>query len=247
MLLHTFTELYVASVFSTRSYVYVKELMKMKTEARSIFLLVSVVIVFSDQLTYVLARYRSDCSKYSDNYYDYGPAPYFDSEYSYLYLKLEEALINDEELLDKLRAGFISGENKLLVDFYNIQLEVVNGTNDSCIYRNGHRTFCNSSSTEYMWELCPNYYLDMAFSSHSISEASNNQIDTCLWWLFLIHGCITPTFIYVDFFPNDGHVPYDMDLTLRIKELKCNPPIELMECVLSELLSWVCFPVFGLN
>ena len=218
----------------------------METGARPVLLLVSVVIVCSDQLTYVLAR-KSDCS--NDYNRAFTPAPYFDPEYSYLYLKLEEALINDEKLLEKLRAGFISGENKLLVHFVPIQLEVVNGTNDSCDgygYNNDHWTFCNSNSTDYMWELCPNYYMGTIFSSQSFEAM---QLEACLRWLFLLHGCITPTlYIYVKLFPNDGHVPYYYHyFPLRIKELKCNPPIELIKCVLLELLSWVSFVVFGLN
>ena len=94
---------------------------------------------------------ETECRQFEDIFYE---SPYFDSAYSYLYLKLEEALINDQKTLDSLRAGFIMGENSV-VNFDDIQLEVVNGTNDkSCKgdwYDQSHeKTFCAKSNDSSM-------------------------------------------------------------------------------------------------
>ena len=86
----------------------------------------------------------------------------------------------------------------------NIQLKVVNGTyNDSCVYYDSHsrKTFCNSSSTDYMWELCiRNYYeLDMTLSLQSYKPIQHrvrkNTITYSTIWLFWIHASTTPAFV----------------------------------------------------
>ena len=48
----------------------------------------------------VFIQAKTECDEFEDNSYE---SPYFDSAYSYLYLKLEEALINDQKTLDSLK------------------------------------------------------------------------------------------------------------------------------------------------
>ena len=111
----------------------------------------------------VFIQAKTECGEFEDNSYE---SPYFDSAYSYLYLKLEEALINDQKTLDSLRAGFIS-MSEGTVTFDDIQ-QVVNGINDTCDddwY--DQKTFCANSTESSMWELCDQYRLYMTFSAQS--------------------------------------------------------------------------------
>ena len=190
----------------------------------------------------VFTQAKTECRQLEDN--NSYESPYFNSAYSYLYLKLEEALINDQKTLDILRAGFISMGENTVVNFNGIQLEVVNGINDTCDddwY--DQKTFCANSS---MWELCDQYELDMTFSAQSfeVVQAKNDNLIISRYtiWLSLIHGSITSLFSLVSILNYDlsrfdwpGHTT----LTLRINELKCNPSLLLTKCVLSELFSWV--------
>ena len=145
----------------------------------------------------VFTQAKTECRQLEDNiFYE---SPYFDSAYSYLYLKLEEALINDQKTLDILRAGFISMGENTVVTFDDIQLEVVNGINDTCDgewYDQSHgKTFCANSTNSSMWELCDQYGLDMTFSAQSFdavqAKNDNIKISRNIIWLSLVHGSIT--------------------------------------------------------
>ena len=190
----------------------------------------------------VFIQAKTECRQFEDNiFYEF---PYFDSAYSYLYLKLEETLINDQKTLDSLRAGFISmGENSV-VGFYDMHLEVVNGTNDTCDDEwYDQKTFCANSTDSSMWELCDQYRLDMTFSAQSfdVEQAKNDNsiFYGCHWY---IHGSITSLFLVVNS-EFEFNQPSDFNLSLRINELKCNPTLLLTKCVLSELFSWVSFVI----
>ena len=186
---------------------------------------------------------KTECRQFGYNPYDiFYESPYFNSAYSYLYLKLEEALINDQKTLDSLRAGFISmGENSVVK--FDIQLEVVNGIDKYCDGDSyDQATFCESS----MWELCDQYGLNMTFSAQSFdvvqAKNDNSKISRNILWLSLVHGGITSLFSVVNIIFNsefEFNWPSDFNLTLRINELKCNPSLLLTKCVLSELFSWV--------
>ena len=189
---------------------------------------------------------KTECRQLEDNiFYE---SPYFDSAYSYLYLKLEEALINDQKTLNSLRAGFISMGESTVVTFDDIQLEVVNGINDTCHsdwYNQSHgKIFCANSTDPSMWELCVGG-LHMTFSAQSfdVVQAKNDnfKISRNTIWLSLVHGSITSLFSLVSILNSEFEFnwPSDFHLTLRINELKCNPSLLLTKCVLSELFSWV--------
>ena len=146
----------------------------------------------------VFIQAKTECDEFEDNSYE---SPYLDSAYSYLYLKLEEALINDQKTLDSLRAGFISMREGTVVTFDDMQLEVINGTNITCDgewYDQSYgNTFCANSTDSSPWELCE-YGLDMTFSPQSLEfvQAKNAilKISTYIIWLSLVHGSITSLF-----------------------------------------------------
>ena len=195
----------------------------------------------------VFIQAKTECDEFEDNSYE---SPYFDSAYSYLYLKLEEALINDQKTLDSLRAGFISmGENSV-VNIEDIHFEVVNGINETCHddwY--DQKTFYANSTESSMWELCDQYRLYMTFSAQSfeVVQAKNDnfKISRYTIWLSLIHGGITSLFSVVEILNYDLYQFSQFNtlssiiLPLMINELKCNPSLLLTKCVLSELFSWV--------
>ena len=151
---------------------------------------------------------------------------------------------------------------------FNVQLEIVNGTNLSKTCDNGYYldyrsfdTFCPSTnSSDYHWKLCylPYEYgynnLKLTFSSQTLSkrEAERKRINTdvAISWLSLLHGN-TLSYIFPLVILHPDIDPYDDDdyhiwvsMTLVMDTLDCNPPIPMTQCALSELLSWVCFFLF---
>ena len=171
-----------------------------------------------------------------------------DREYSRLYLKLEEALINDhEKMLKELRVGFAATEI-VKIDF-SVNLEVVNGTNfydpcDDWPDRTDRTTFCPSySPSAYMWKTCIPF--DLHFTTRDTSELQLE--DKFVAWMFNLHGSVLSTILYlVDdvwfwrFWLDNIYIDYhDIDLTLRMDRLNCNPSSLMMKCVFTELFSWV--------
>ena len=187
---------------------------------------------------------ETECKQFKDNFYK---SPYFNSAYSYLYLKLEKALINDQKTLDSLRAGFISMGEKSVVNINDIQLEVVNGINDTChgdrCDQSHGKTFCANSTNSSMWELCDQYRLDMTFSAQSFdvvqAKNDNSKISRNILWLSFVHGSLVLQLPLVNIFNYEFNSNGYTTLALRINELKCNPSLLLTKCVLSELFSWV--------
>ena len=173
---------------------------------------------------------ETECRQFENNSYE---SPYFNSAYSYLYLKLEETLINDQKTLDILRAGFISMGENTVVTFGDMHLEVVNGINDTC---DGdwydQKTFCANSTDSSMWELCDQYRLYMTFSPQSVQAKNDNiKISRYTIWLSLVHGSITSLFSVVDIFNYEFIQLNYITLSLTINELKCNPSPLLTKCV----------------
>ena len=180
---------------------------------------------------------ETECRQFEDIFYE---SPYLDSAYSYLYLKLEEALIKDQKILDSLRAGFISMSENSVINI-DVILEVVNGTNKPCdgdLYNQSHeKTFNANSIDSSMWELCDWEELSFEFVQ---AKNYNFKIGSNIIWLSLVHGGITSLFSVVNIiFNSELNSPRHFYLTLRINELKCNPSLLLTKCVLSELFSWV--------
>ena len=186
-------------------------------------------------------------------------------QYSHLFSKLEEALLNNKTVMNLLRPIFM-GVEKVEIDF-SVQLEVVNGTNlsSSCgSDPHDNDTFCPSNSSDYKWKLCniPEEYCDtlkMTYRSQSPSkiqseiseresEREEHLIDGAIAWLSLLHGNVLSTFyffvsdFYFYFDENDYSFEgynYDTSMTLVMEKLDCNPSLPVTQCALSELLSWV--------
>ena len=180
-------------------------------------------------------------------------------KYSYLFSKLEEALISNRTGLDLLRQSFMITDS-VEIDF-SVQLESVNGTNlsntcDNNLY-DPFDTFCPSNSSGY-WKLCylPDKYgynniLQLRFISQTLSkreaEIKRIKTDGAISWLSLLHGNAFPLIIRGD--PDDDDDDDDVyhfwvSMTLVMDTLDCNPPIPMTQCALSELLSWVCISCF---
>ena len=181
------------------------------------------------------------------NFEHYQDDPYFDSRYTGLYRKLEEALLNNKTLLEDFRAGFIS-KGDIPIHFW-VKLELMNGTDVKCSeYPDYDPTFCpNASSPGSPWTFCnpPNKYLktlDLIFSSQTLSnlqaEEQKQSVDNSISLLSLLHGNLLSLFQIGTDYNNDRHRS-DVSLTLNIDTLDCNPSFNLTKCVLSELLSWV--------
>ena len=186
-------------------------------------------------------------------------------KYSYLFSKLEEALISNRTVMDLLRQRFMITDSVGIG--FNVQLEIVNGTNLSNTCDNDHYydpsdTFCPSNSSAYHWKLCylPDKYgynniLQLTFISQTLTkrEAERKKINTdaAISWLSLLHGnalsSVFPRIIYyphIDPYDDDDYYPFPVSMTLVMDTLDCNPPIPMTQCVLSELLSWVCISCF---
>ena len=186
-------------------------------------------------------------------------------QYSYLFSKLEEALISKRTVMDLLRQRFMITDSVGIG--FNVQLEIVNGTNlsNTCVdySYDPSDTFCPSNSSDYHWKLCylPYEYgysniLQLTFISQTLSkrEAERKKINTdaAISWLSLLHGnalsSLFPLIFYPDIEPydddydddDDDDYPLYVSMTLVMDTLDCNPPIPMTQCALSELLSWVC-------
>ena len=186
------------------------------------------------------------------NFGNYQDDPYFDSRYTELYCKFEEALLYNKTLLEDFRAGFIS-KGDIPIYFW-VKLELMNGTDAKCSeYHDYDATFCpNTSYPGSPWTFCnpPNKYsktLDLIFSPQTLSslqaEEQKQIVDNSILWLSFLHGNLLPLLILWPGGTGYDWYRSDVLLTLRIGKLDCNPSFQLTECVLSELLSWVCYNI----
>ena len=185
------------------------------------------------------------CNDFSPGYfgyydYIYEEYPYYNSRYIYLYQKFEDALVNNSTLLGNLRVGFISKED--IPIYFRLKLELMNGTNIKCQkYSEKYTTFCpKSSSPGSPWILC-DHNLVMKFGYQTQAEEKKQSIDSSVSWLSLIHGNTIGLFGLFLIVDNLNDYRSDVLVTLRIDKVDCNPSIKLTKCVLSELISWVCF------
>ena len=200
---------------------------------------------------------------------DYNDWQYYMWPYSHLSSKLEDALLNNKEVMNLMRQNFMITENVNI--HFSVQLEVTDGTNlsSSCdinpYYLTNYTfysfdTFCPSNSSDYKWKLCniPEEYgfdsLEITYRSPYFSKIESEKekywIDVAIAWLSMLHGNILSMFYFVpDVVPEpldyyyDGsdylYVDTSVSLTLVMDRLDCNPSLPLTQCALSQLLSWV--------
>ena len=171
-----------------------------------------------------------------------------------LYLKLEDALINDHKsMLEELRVGFSSFDIKDIT--FEVEIHVVNGTNVTCDdhdqYWRWHPSFCpaRNDTSEYKWELC-HQSVKINFNVPSASEMkpenTDYEINYFLVWASSVHGSVLPNVViytaneYLYFNPPfEGSSIDSLSIKLNIDRLDCNPYGHRLKCDVSELLSWV--------
>ena len=159
---------------------------------------------------------------------EYDESQVFGLGYSHLFSNMEIALLNQTVFLDRLKYGFMSLKGTKL--HFNIEVRVVNGTNEYCPGDYGdEKAFCSSNSTEYNWELCSS--LDMTYRFEYNPKISPVE------WLSVVHGNLL--LITVIALKEDGPVEEYFSLILEVEKLDCHPSMSLMKCVSSELFSWV--------
>ena len=116
---------------------------------------------------------QDDCSTYGVE------SLHFNSD---LYLKLENALINDHKsMLEELRVGFSSFDINHIP--FEVEIHVVNGTNVTCNSHDqnwwfGHPSFCpaRNDTSKYKWELC-HTSVKINFNIPSASELKSENSD----------------------------------------------------------------------
>ena len=134
---------------------------------------------------------------------------------------------------------------------FRVHLEVENGTglSSSCETSVNHpsATFCPKNTSNDTWELCAENghgkSLTMLFMLPPFNTSKLKMFRLVLW-LSLLHGNLLSLFTQQKLMPKSitNFVLSDLgDISLRLKidSLECNPPLQLTECVVSELLSWV--------
>ena len=165
-----------------------------------------------------------------------------------LYLKLEDALINDHKsMLEELRVGFSSFYIKDIT--FEVEIHVVNGTNVTCNRWFGLPSFCpaRNNTSEYKWELCHQsvkIIFNVPSASEWKSENAVSEINQFLVWASSVHGSVLPlVLIYTanEYFnpPFEGSSIDSLSIKLNIDRLDCNPYSHRLKCDVSELLSWV--------
>ena len=162
-----------------------------------------------------------------------------DGTYYDFYLKLEEALIGNTALMERMRVIFLHSE-VVSVDFS------VNFTANSIYNYDDSATFCRSS---YSWQLCRNCSLeDIVFSSQTVDKLSSDErklqiVGLITYYLSFLHGNIMS--VYILFLPSNYFLEYDIafhkyvPMQLSLNSLDYNPSCRLTKCALIDLLSWV--------
>ena len=160
--------------------------------------------------------------------------------YSDLYLKLEESLIDNQTMLEKLRAGFISAD---VVISFTLGVKVLNGTNDSC--PDGDMSYpalcCGSNNKCTLCSDLPSLFYTAETASQLKLVNGELHVNFLLAWMSFLHGSASSVFLF-DYYYDGVDIRlllFNMDPTFEIDRLECNPSVEMMICALSELLSWV--------
>ena len=131
------------------------------------------------------------CNDFSPGYFGYydfffEEDPYYNSRYTYLYQKFEDALVNNSTLLGNLRVGFISKED--IPIHFRLKLELMNGTNIKCKkYSEKYTTFCPNASSpgSPIWILC-DHTLVMKFSSQTLSSLQAEEKKQSIFYGYLL-------------------------------------------------------------
>ena len=137
------------------------------------------------------------------------------------------------EMLEKLRAGFVSAD---VIIIFTLGVKVLNGTNDSC--PDGDMSYpalcCGSNNKCTLCSDLPSLASQLKLVDDEV------HVKFLLAWMSFLHGSASSVFLFNFYDRVDIRVLlFNMDLTFEIDRLECNPSVEMMICALSELLSWV--------
>ena len=180
-------------------------------------------------------------------------APYFNTGYSSVYLKFEEALIKNKDALEELRASFISPDISSVVFELNIEVKNLTSTAGCGVY-DGYPAFCRSDAG---WVLCEDClpqgttFFQFRYIPHihdKLKTEKNKQtITQSIAVLSLIHGSLLSIYVPYYYLPSYPFESQNEIFTLRLEAANwtCNPSCLLTKCVMSELLSWVCHAKYG--
>ena len=169
--------------------------------------------------------------------------------YSYLFFKLEEALIKDHKQLEELRTTFMSSSAALSLDI-DASMSAKNVVNNICDYARDRKhdtlTFCPAGP--HNWGLCNNCSLYMTLVQKQFSSlkltATEMSIFQLITYICLMHGSLLgvywPNYIF-SFLLDEEYIFKTVRHKIRLKldSLTCNPSCALTQCVVSEMFSWV--------
>ena len=142
---------------------------------------------------------------------------------------MEQALLANSMVLDQLKHGFMS--NQKIEVFFDVDIQVGNVSNVSCLSPWSPNAFCRSNSLDHDWNLC---------SPHSIVyRYQYDPVIASIPWLAYLHGRLLLLFAGGVTTLEDLPVGGEISLTLEIEELLCHPPEFFIKCASSELFSWV--------
>ena len=215
---------------------------------------------FSFRVTLLLLTVVSFVVQTSTLHRDYcnHHALYID-DYSYLYLKLEEALIKDHKHLEKLRTIFISSSVTFSI-VLNINMSALKITDTPCnnyYYEPSYtHTFCHG---QHQLSLCIDCSLDIKLIQETLNSVmlavTEDNIDGLILYLSITHGSLfsiywplyTSAISFIKYGANNydytnilfAKDEYKIELKLAMDNQVCNPSCALTNCVLFKMLSWV--------
>ena len=189
----------------------------------------------------VVAQTSNICNDYYNKHHSF-------PEYSYLYLKFEEALIKDHKQLEEIRTTFMSSSAVVSLNIH-ANMSAVNVANSTCDYIGRDQTpdtltFCPAGP--HNWGLCYYCSLDMTLVQKEFSSlklaATEMSIFQIITYVFLIYSNYLPVYWptstdIVLFDEEKIFLPHrnGENIKLKIDSLTCNPSCDLTQCV----LSWV--------
>ena len=175
--------------------------------------------------------------------------PPFGESYPYLYSTFEDALLKSHSYLEELRTIFLSSDT-IPVDLTLglLALNVTNSNREWCFSYPYSPTFCPPLYPHGMWSVCDNCSLSMRFIQETLRnvdlEDSKEKISSSIAFTSLLHGYLLSLYMPFYIFIAGDYDSYNDDIQqgigFNMETLLCNPSCALTQCVLSQLLSWVC-------
>ena len=175
-----------------------------------------------------------------------------------LYVKLEDALINDPATLEQLREVFLKTPKRTAVDFHvNIIVNSMLSANNCTVIesRESSPAFCSTSSSSgsavAQWEICSDYQkneIDWKTANPDTSAIIKYfAVRKVFVWGYVLSLLVANSYtslyygadVFLDLYlyNNDGYTA--TTIALSVKELDCHPNRYQLFASLGELFSWV--------